>query len=156
MLIPSMKSFRGKARQAFLHLPAENKLLLLREYMDVFIDNLPNKTIPFHSWVIKKFTIDLRDIHLRELERYRNTCYYCGVDLTQKNKTKDHIIPVSRGGKKLNNNTVPCCNSCNTWKSSYDIEQWKRVLSATLSKKIGARVYKLEEIKSIINKLKAV
>ena len=41
------------------------------------------------------------------------TCYLCGVELTPANRSIDHIIPISRGGKHLAKNLAPCCQSCN-------------------------------------------
>ena len=40
-------------------------------------------------------------------------CLYCGVNLTRKNATVDHIIPVSKGGINSKVNFVICCEDCN-------------------------------------------
>jgi len=41
------------------------------------------------------------------------TCYLCGVELTPANRSIDHIIPISRGGKHIAKNLAPCCRPCN-------------------------------------------
>lgn len=43
-------------------------------------------------------------------------CYYCGTPLTEKNRTIDHVIPVSRGGSNRKENRVWCCRECNVSK----------------------------------------
>lgn len=45
-------------------------------------------------------------------------CIYCGVPLSKgKNKSVDHFVPVSNGGRGLKNNKVPSCKSCNFLKA---------------------------------------
>lgn len=45
----------------------------------------------------------------------RNRCYYCGEDM-QNDPTRDHVIPISRGGENTKNNIVPACRMCNSRK----------------------------------------
>jgi len=45
-------------------------------------------------------------------------CAYCGNVLTNAHLTRDHIIPVSRGGKNIWENVVTACNGCNKHKDS--------------------------------------
>lgn len=41
-------------------------------------------------------------------------CVYCGVKLTKRNRTQDHVIPRSKGGGQLGRtNLAPCCQDCN-------------------------------------------
>ena len=40
-------------------------------------------------------------------------CYYCRVALTLKTLTRDHRIPLSRGGSAWPSNLVPACKKCN-------------------------------------------
>lgn len=47
------------------------------------------------------------------LVRDNFTCMYCG---SKKGTTIDHIIPTSKGGKSIFENTVACCLTCNTKK----------------------------------------
>ena len=50
----------------------------------------------------------------RELfHRDRHTCAYCGTTLPGNLLTRDHIEPVSRGGKDVWMNVVTACRSCN-------------------------------------------
>jgi hypothetical protein len=56
-------------------------------------------------------------------ERDRNLCAYCGNVFTKKELTRDHIIPVSKGGKDVWENVVTCCYGCNQWKGDKSLEE---------------------------------
>lgn len=51
-----------------------------------------------------------------------NMCAYCSdrdVEIT-----KDHVIPLSRGGLHTRDNVVPCCKRCNGEKGNRTPEEW--------------------------------
>jgi len=51
------------------------------------------------------------------LERYNYRCAYCDVEFEVENMpTKDHVIPISRGGGNTKENIVPACQTCNSKK----------------------------------------
>lgn len=43
-------------------------------------------------------------------------CHWCGKKLTAKTVTRDHRIPLAKGGSDSINNIVPSCHSCNARK----------------------------------------
>ena len=43
-------------------------------------------------------------------------CHYCGRHFPPEKLTMDHVVPVSRGGRSIRGNVVPCCKSCNNRK----------------------------------------
>ena len=45
-------------------------------------------------------------------------CHYCRARMSPTNATKDHVVPLSRGGKARDWNTVPSCSECNTKKDN--------------------------------------
>jgi len=45
-------------------------------------------------------------------------CQYCSKDLTAKECTIDHVLPVSKGGKTTWHNVVTACYSCNNIKGA--------------------------------------
>jgi 5-methylcytosine-specific restriction endonuclease McrA len=47
-------------------------------------------------------------------------CHYCGEPAT----TRDHVVPVSKGGRAGNGNIVPACNRCNQLKGSMDYREF--------------------------------
>lgn len=50
-------------------------------------------------------------------EIYDNKCFYCEKVLTDLTATRDHIVPVSMGGKDKLSNMVLSCTKCNSLKS---------------------------------------
>lgn len=44
-------------------------------------------------------------------------CQYCGIEFDSAKLTLDHVIPVSRGGKKCWDNIVSACQECNQKKA---------------------------------------
>ena len=63
----------------------------------------------------------LRDAHL---------CMYCGGHFKESYLTRDHVIPMSRGGKDRWSNVVTACRSCNTHKGNKIPEEAKMALLA--------------------------
>lgn len=51
------------------------------------------------------------------------TCAYCGRRLTMATGTKDHVFPVSRGGKDELMNVVSSCGPCNNLKDNKTPEE---------------------------------
>jgi len=46
----------------------------------------------------------------------KGICHYCGNHFSSHELTMDHIVPLSRGGRSVKGNTVPCCKECNNIK----------------------------------------
>ena len=55
--------------------------------------------------------------------RDRGTCLYCAKQLPDGDLTRDHVIPVSRGGKDSWDNVVAACKRCNHFKGSRLLEE---------------------------------
>lgn len=45
------------------------------------------------------------------------SCAYCGNRLDKETATRDHFLPLSRGGSNKSGNIVPACVLCNTIKA---------------------------------------
>lgn len=65
------------------------------------------------------------------LEKYDCKCAYCGASLDYKTLQVDHIKPKRRHikgyyGTDDIENLNPCCKSCNSSKSSFDLEVWRK------------------------------
>ena len=59
-------------------------------------------------------------------ERFRRDgfmCMYCGSQYPEGQLTRDHILPLSRGGADAWANVVAACRSCNTRKGNRRPEQ---------------------------------
>lgn len=55
-----------------------------------------------------------RELFLRD----GNLCMYCGTSLPGRHLTRDHVIPISRGGQSCWSNIVTACRECNTRKGA--------------------------------------
>jgi 5-methylcytosine-specific restriction endonuclease McrA len=43
-------------------------------------------------------------------------CMYCGTEQPEHQLTRDHVVPMSKGGRDIWSNVVTACRSCNTRK----------------------------------------
>ena len=50
--------------------------------------------------------------------RDRQLCAYCGQRFMLRDLSRDHVIPVSRGGRDVWTNSVTSCRRCNTKKAN--------------------------------------
>ena len=62
--------------------------------------------------------------------RDRNVCLYCGKRYIDGDLSRDHVIPVSRGGKDLWDNVVSACRRCNHYKGNRLLEECSMQLLA--------------------------
>lgn len=56
-------------------------------------------------------------------------CPICGVKEGRGKKSKfdrDHIVPISKGGKTIRSNIMPCCSACNRGRGNKEIISWFR------------------------------
>ncbi len=58
------------------------------------------------------------------LALFDNKCAYCGVPLDNRNRTRDHKIPLVRGGSNRSDNILPACRSCNSRKNTKTHEEF--------------------------------
>jgi len=66
--------------------------------------------------------------------RAKNICYYCETHTPARQLTMDHLIPISRGGRSVKSNLVPCCKSCNNKKKNFLTIEWEEFLNKKLKK----------------------
>jgi hypothetical protein len=55
--------------------------------------------------------------------RDRHVCAYCGNHFTSSHLSRDHIIPMSRGGENKWMNVVTACKKCNSQKSDKSLKE---------------------------------
>lgn len=58
------------------------------------------------------------------MNKYEWKCLYCGCDLTKYNRSMDHIIPISKGGRNIKENIAPACKHCNSSKKDKYLHEW--------------------------------
>ena len=81
-------------------------------------------------WAIEKDTINTltSEEWLDILKEYDYKCAYCGCDFDENTlPTKDHIIPISKGGHNVKENIVPACRSCNSKKGNKIIQSYSYI-----------------------------
>ena len=69
---------------------------------------------------IKTRSAALTNRNLFGLDRY--TCAYCGEHVDSK-ATRDHIVPVSKGGRNTWMNCVTACKACNNKKDAKSVDE---------------------------------
>lgn len=62
--------------------------------------------------------------------RDRNTCMYCGNGFKDGELTRDHVMPVSKGGRDTWDNVVAACKRCNHYKGNRVLEELNMELLA--------------------------
>jgi 5-methylcytosine-specific restriction endonuclease McrA len=83
-------------------------------------------------------TLTNRNLFRRDL----GLCAYCGHKFSEKDLTKDHIHPVSKGGGTTWTNCVTACTRCNNKKDAKTLDQANSfgVLETRKWKAISSRV----------------
>jgi hypothetical protein len=56
-------------------------------------------------------------------KRDGNLCLYCAMRFPTRDLTRDHITPVSRGGRDVWSNVATACRRCNNYKGGRTPEQ---------------------------------
>ena len=62
--------------------------------------------------------------------RDQNLCLYCGRSFLDRELTRDHVLPISRGGRDLWRNVVAACRRCNQHKSNRLLDECSMELLA--------------------------
>lgn len=79
----------------------------------------------------KKVKFDSPPLVNRELfRRDAYLCMYCGNNFSAANLTRDHVLPLSKGGKDNWSNVVTACRRCNSKKGGRKPEEAKMPLLA--------------------------
>lgn len=88
-------------------------------------------------------------------------CLYCGEKIkNHKQLTKEHLVPLSKGGNNTLLNKKTCCFACNNWRGNMDLEQWKIevcMLARNGKKKKRAggygRMYNAQDLTTIVENI---
>lgn len=101
----------------------------LREYRGGYQNNGQRSRIATKSIIAIKGSMAGSRIHVPGLTnpllfaRDRQVCAYCGRRFSFRELSRDHVVPVSKGGKDIWTNTVSACAGCNTRKANRIPEQ---------------------------------
>jgi hypothetical protein len=124
----------------------ETKLLLLKQYMHLRIDQYPKKMVPFDVWLDRQYRQRLREIEANRKQKEREHCCYCGVafgvgTLRGIRKTVDHVVPLSRGGLDIAANRRAACFKCNQWKADKLLSNWLHEIDRAIKKRYKVHPY---------------
>lgn len=62
------------------------------------------------------------------LKKCDGHCAYCGCPLEHEHMQVDHVIPLRKGGADELENMLPACKSCNWYKSTMTVDQFRAYL----------------------------
>lgn len=68
--------------------------------------------------------------------KYNEKCAYCGEKLDRGDFVIDHIIPLAKKGGNSIENLNPSCRSCNGFKYTRSIEDFREHISSIFEKEI--------------------
>lgn len=85
-------------------------------------------------------------------------CCYCGTEFDRykfsKQRTKEHLVPLSRGGSKRPNNIKHACLFCNNQKGKMFLQEYLELLKedrASSINQLHINHLKIENIQRLIN-----
>lgn len=86
-------------------------------------------------------------------------CSYCERRYTKNNyKTKEHIVPLSKGGNNYFENLTWICNECNNFRGNKDLlyffNQISNILNNNRSIKIKIYTYNRQDLQNMVKNLK--
>jgi hypothetical protein len=102
-----------------------NRLTGLRSSLNI---NSIIATRNLHKLDYTAFTPTLNNSTL--FMRDANKCLYCGNDFNYRSLSRDHVIPLSLGGKDVWTNVVTSCRRCNNHKGGKTPEEANMMLLA--------------------------
>lgn len=74
-------------------------------------------------------------------ERDKGKCFYCGIKLTTRTFSVDHVVPVSEHGRNIANNIVCCCHRCNNKKSTSRLKNETEILLEIRTRNSNAGIH---------------
>jgi 5-methylcytosine-specific restriction endonuclease McrA len=89
------------------------------------------------------------------LTRDNFTCQYCGVPVTMKSGTRDHVHPTAKGGPNTLENIVASCKRCNNLKGDMSLSAFESQFGFNLDKSIMRKLTEEEKIRSVIRSFKS-
>lgn len=82
-------------------------------------------------------------LRVRVYKKYAGRCAYCGKKIRYEDMQVDHIKAVYLGGDNDFKNLLPACHSCNFYKSSYNLADFKEQISLITSRLPREFIYKV-------------
>ena len=62
-------------------------------------------------------------------DKMEGHCAYCGCEISLQTMRVDHIVPLRKGGPDTMDHMWPACRSCNHYKHTLTVEQFRQEVS---------------------------
>jgi 5-methylcytosine-specific restriction endonuclease McrA len=97
------------------------RVVVLHEYEDKFIHSQHETwkipaVIMLKEYSNKKTQLRYSKANVYLRDEFK--CQYCGIEVSKKNATLDHVLPLSHGGKSTWENSSTACSRCNSSKGN--------------------------------------
>lgn len=88
-------------------------------------------------------------------QKYGGRCAYCGCELEYKDMQVDHVTSVywNNGGNEIEN-LMPACRMCNFYKSTFNIEDFRKRLETLNDRLEKTFIYRLAKKYGIVEEHK--
>lgn len=117
----------------------ELEMFTKRRYKELMRRAMPPRTRFKFGNVL---SYSLEEFAAKVAEALRNgQCGYCKGDLTVRNFSPDHIIPICRGGTHRLDNIQIVCWDCNVYKGYMSHASFKKLIAPTRIANIRARIF---------------
>ena len=84
-------------------------------------------------------------------DKYDGHCAYCGKPIEYKDMQVDHLVSVyAHGGTDDIDNLMPSCRACNYYKSTYPLEDFRKLLSTVVERLDRDFTYRIAKSYGII------
>ena len=64
--------------------------------------------------------------------RTHGRCWFCGGKVARDMMTRDHLVPVTRGGTHEADNIVLACKPCNQAKGRHTVEEYRKIVGGRI------------------------
>ena len=134
VLALKLSDYTRRNAKKYIHYRAKQDNLtgrLINYHMDMvdrMWDGLPDH-LNNRSYMLKGKPHHTADEWDAKKLQYNNKCAYCGA---VGKLTKDHILPVTRGGSDTIDNIIPACWPCNQRKKAQLVEYFKEGLTVKI------------------------
>jgi len=114
-----------------------------------FIEKWPKKIMSFDEYIAVHLQKRAKEGQQIAQKKFKATCRYCrrNFDDFGLDRTKDHVVPLSRGGLDHKENRVDCCYGCNQWKKDRPLHIWLKEIERLIKqKKIYSNEYTIQRM----------
>ena len=80
----------------------------------------------YHMTKRRRLSLEAREAVYNKMS---GRCAYCGEPIAFGAMQVDHVVPLRKGGEDTLENMLPACRSCNHYKSTLTVEQFRAAVA---------------------------